>query len=86
MDILTIELRCIKVVRSEDVHCSLGSKRYFNRGVLVRIKWIGGCSVQWGAGGIEALAKSLHQMDPCWSVLAGTEGDQMANQSKANGC
>ena len=28
-------------------------------------------------GGIEALAESLDQMEPRWSALPGTEGDQM---------
>ena len=30
----------------DDVQCSLGIKRYSKRGVLVHIKWIGGCAVQ----------------------------------------
>ena len=51
MGIHIVDLSCKKGVSSEDVQCSFDFGRYSDRGVLVergvlvRIKWIGRCAV-----------------------------------------
>ena len=41
----------------DDVQCSLGIKRYSKRGVLVHIKWIGGCAVRSQFSGVQVVLR-----------------------------